>query len=652
MPPRTGQEIRGFLGVNLRKERVSLADDELARAINADLHTQPGAILLRHGRTKQFRTALTNLVVRRLAKINGFRYQVAGRAVFRDQEDILTGLSANLITTLMPFRPLTDTTTWAFIADDAAAGMRMDNGTTTQAWGIRAPTTAIRRAIGYTGSELTGSYRGGYTGLRFDGDVVAHEGNPDTSNALTLTAQRLTLGNMEAPNDSVDGFGIYRTVAGGSTLLLDERVAIPTEHTDYSVTFTFEAAVDPGNLSLQWAILRSSTEDRSSQAWEADTTVSSDSEDVDGYRATYLWEIAAEYVTTQTKRWAWSSTTLDAALGEEVEDDNDQPPDASWVTAFQEHAFLCRDAENPHYLWYSKRFRPESWPTTQFLEIGNPDDPLQCALPLAGMLGVFSRLTKYRVVGNATSGFVAQEALSRRGTPAPMACVTTERGIIFPARDGVFVTNLLAADDELSEAIAPIFWGESVNDIAAINWDAASTISAAMWKGRYYLSLPTGDATSPDVLAVYSTTTRRWYFYDHPCRSLFAEEDTDTLLAGFTDGYVYVLENADAEGDDDGDDIALIAETKDYVGGSSATRKLFQYVRVDMETSGEDVAVDMYVDGVLKRTATLSSSRGRELISFPGGALGYAWRLRFRYTGTTRVRIYGAACIYQPLETH
>jgi hypothetical protein len=644
MPPRTGQEIRGFLGVNLRKERVSLADEELAHAINCDLHTQPGAILLRLGRQAQFLTALDDLAIRRLAKINGHRYQVAGQTVYRDTVSILSGLSSNLFTTLHAFRPLNDTTTWAFIADDVR--MRKDDGETVHTWGITAASVVPVTQIGATGDELTGAYRAAYTRVRFEDDAVAHESNLSTiTAALTLTAQRLTIGDMTASDEQINGLGIYHTVAGGGALLLDERVAIPTDGTTYSVTHTWEAALDPGELSFQWSYPVSVTQ-RGSQTWEADTTTTTAAEDVDGYRVTQLWETEG-YVTTQVKRWAYSSTTADAALGEEAEDDNDEPPVASWITEYQGHAFLTRDAEHPHYLWWSKRFRPESWPADQFLEIGNPDDPLQCALPMAGLLGVFSRLTKYRVTGNATAGFVAQETLSRRGTPAGQAVIASERGLIFVARDGVYVTNLLSADDELSEAIAPIFWGESVNGIDAVNWDAASTMAAALWKGRYYLALPTGTATTPDVLAVFSTTTKRWYFYDHPCRSLFNEEDTDDLLAGFTDGLVYVLEDGTSDG---GDAVALDASTKDYVGGSSETRKLFLWARVDLDTLGEEVTVDLYVDGVLKRSPAVTSSRGKALIAFPGGSLGYSWRLRFRYTGTTRVRVYGAAAIWAPLE--
>ncbi|MBI3937141.1 MAG: hypothetical protein HY323_09205 [Betaproteobacteria bacterium] len=646
---RAGQEIKGFLGVNLRRERLDLADEELAKAINADLHTQPGAIVVRLGRSKQFSTALTDLAIRRLARINGKRYQVAGQSLYRDQTRILNGLlSANLFTTLMPFRPLNDTTTWAFIADDAI--MRKDNGTTVHLWGIAVPSVAPTILIGLTSGSLSGSFTVRVTGVRFDGAKVAHEGNPTVASAsVTVASEVIAIGDLIHADPQVNGTGIYRTVNGGASHLLDLRAAYPVT-SQTGVTLPLEAGGKGTGLQFQWSIpLGSISVGRAwgSQDWEP--TGEGNSEDAAGRRATHLWEITDAYVTTQTKRWAYGSITADSALGAAVETDNDVPPLASWVTAFQEHAFLCRDAANPHYLWWSKRFRPESMPLTQFLEIGNPDDPLQCALPLAGMLGAFTRLTKYRVLGNATSGFTSMEAISRRGTPAAAAAITTEHAILFLARDGIFRTNLLSPDDELSELIAPLFFGETVNGISPINWAAISTAGAAYWKGRYYTSLPLGTATVPIHLAVYSFDTKRFYFFDHPCRSLFTEEATDTLTAGFTDGFVYILEDGAADGDAGGA-IILDAETKNYSGGMDTLRKMPLWLRVDADTQGETLSVELYVDDTLRRTASLSGLRTKALIPFPDGSLGYSWRARFRYTGKKRVRIYGVSALWLPLE--
>ena len=133
--------------------------------------------------------------------------------------------------------------------------------------------------------------------------------------------------------------------------------------------------------------------------------------------------------------------------------------------------------------------------------------------------------------------------------------------------------------------------------------------------------------------------------------SMYYEEDTDLLTAGFDDGSVSALEH---DTTDDGDDISLEVETKDFAGGSLTTRKLFLWAKVDADTAGEDITVQMYVDGTLKRTVTQSFARGaasdKMLLLFPGGCIGHTWRLRFTYTGSTQVKIYAMACIWQSLR--
>ena len=705
---RSAQELKGFLGVNLRRERLDLEDEELAKAINADLHLQPGSIVLRRGRSQQNTTPLADQSIRRLAKINSIRYRIAGQSAYRESERILTDeLSPNLFTTLQAFRPLNDSTTWAFIADDAI--MRKDNGTTVAQWGIEAPTVTPTVTSGP--GTLNGDYSTVYTYVRkTDDGKIAHESNASPASAtLSLTNGKLVVEDLDLlrPTDpQVTHLRFYRTFADGTQYLFETEVAVasipvavdpsdPVDTTGYEYGYTqdFELALLPQTSTkytsdferpLAWVL--SSRVDRCTQtdatyqvmfAWElehlAGSPVVSTGETVQtdaisaplsnrftilqsNYGVCYQWEaeLVKASASDPASLPAQAASVLvvvlglsDDALGTALELDNDPPPLASWVSEFQGHALLTRDAENPHYLWFSKRFRPESVPADNFLEIGNPDDPLQCAVPLGGQVGVFSRQTKYRMLGNATSGFVATEAISRRGTAAAAATIATEFAIIFLSREGVFRTTLLSADEELSGHIAPIFWGETVNGIGAVTPTAIHRSSAAYWQGVYYLSLPTGGSASPNLMACFSRDTQRWYFFDHPARSLFVEEDIDQLTAGFGDGFVYVLESGST---DAGTMIALDCETADRSGQVDTLRKLFLWLRVDADTQGAPLNVDLYVDGALKRTATISGSRTKSLIPFPEGCLGYAWRAAFRYTGTARVRVYGCSAIWLPME--
>lgn len=627
------KEVPGFLGVNLRQDRMDLADEELARAINVDLHTFPGVIVLRLGRTQQFSTALTEVIIRRLAKINGRRYRVAETSVYRDQTKILAGLSSNLITTIIPFRPLNDDTEWAFIADDAL--MRKDDGTDTRIWGIAAPTTAPILAIGPAGGLGTGNYSVRYTFVRkTKAGKVAHESNPSlTSDVVDPATGHIVASNFEDTSDSqVTHLRFYRTLVGQTDHLLESEIPFGSEAFGYA--FSWEANEQDGDNEFKFT-----------QGALSST-----------YEVCFLWEknhLESAFITTNslpistTSALAWILSIADTALGAAVETDNDPPPNASWAVSYNEHIFFMRDAANPHYLWFSKRFRPESVPLAQFLEIGNPSDPLQCAVSGYGLCAVFSRLTKYRVTGNSVSGFVSTEAKDHRGTPAPLAAIGTPKGILFVARDGIFITSCDAQDSDITGKILPLFVNEVVNDMLPINWDEAKRQSAGYYKNRYYLGYSEANAVFPNRIAVYSFDTQRWYFYDHPMSSLFVEEDIDKFTAGGQDGFVYFLEDGSTDGTSD---ISMNVETKNYYGEQKTTRKLFLLLKVDADTLGDALSVDFFVDNALKHTASITGTRTKKLLPLPEKLMGYSWRIRFRYTGSKRIKIYAVAAFWLPLS--
>jgi hypothetical protein len=551
------ESTSGFLGINLRRDSLSLADEDLLRAINADLHRTPGVIRLRQGRTLQPGAALPG-AVRTLTRHGLRQYQVAGSGLFRDGTSILTGLSG-ATSTLTPYRPLNDTTTWSFLADQAA--MRKDDGTIVRLWGIVAPTGGAGVTAGGAGG-LTGTYSAYYTYARVVGTSIAHESNPSPAVAgVALTAQELNIAVVASEDPQVTRILVYRTVAGGT-------------------------------LGLFAAQLSNATQ---------------------------------TYVSGQT----------DISLGTQVELDNNPPPLAGWVAEHQGHLFLCLDATNPHYLWYSKRFRPESWPLDQFLELGNPYDPLQCAVPLTGVLGVFSRETKYRVLGNAVSGFVGIEALSTRGVPAPNAVTVTSRGTLFVARDGIFLTNFVEADLEISQSIQALFYGETINELAPIAWNVPEALTMAEYKRRLYFGYQ--DTAGARMLAVYSLDTQHWYHYTHPVHRLYADESTDTLLMGDTTGNVWSLEQGTTDG---GAAIALDVTLPVRDVGDRFRRKRFGWLGLDLESQEAPWQADVLLDGALHYTGAFFGARQRRYVRLPGPCSTQTWQVRLRCLGGTDAACY------------
>ena len=566
------QEIPHFIGVNLRQDRMDLADEELAKAINADMHAFLGSIYVRLGRSKQFSTALSNPNLRRIGKVNGSRYQIADRRVYRNQSLIGTLSGAgNDISCIVPFRPLNDSTIWAFISDTGQMVKHDGSSVGVTNWGIVAPASAPSVAASSTG--LTGLYSVVYTYARLTSDgALAHESSPSPiSGAVTLANQGIAItGIVPSTDPQVTHTRIYRTVAGGASYLFDQSITAPTT----SVT----------------------------------------------------------------------TTTADSALGTEVEDDNDPPPECSWAALHNETMFLCGDPENPHYLWHSKRFHPEA--VTEFVELGNADDPLQCAVPTAGVLGAFARGNKYRVLGNGTQGYVGIECLGKRGTPSPLAAVSTEFGIVFVSKDGVYSTNLLAPDLPIADDILPLFYGESVNDLSALNWTYASQFSAVAYKNRYYLGYVSGTNTAPDMVAVYSRDTKKWYFFEFPTKSFYVEEDIDSLVAGSNDGYVYTLESGN---DDDDASISMDVQTKDYHGENSQQKKLFLYAKVDAYVPSGTLTASFHVDGTFKKAHTITGDRTNINLRLPEKCIGRRWRMRLQYTGTGRAAVFGVSAMWLAL---
>lgn len=559
--------LYGFMGVSLRRDNLSLAEGDMARALNADMHTQPGVLLLRKGSAHLHGEALS-AAVRQVARHNGALYQVAGTHLYREFLDILSGLQPGHIVSLASYRPLNDTTSWTFIAQGAV--MRKDDGVTVHVWGIEPPAVAPILAVGAAGS-LTGDYKAVYTYARVVSGRVAHESNPSPApGATALTADTLSVGVIASTDPQVTHIRVYRTIADGTLYLFDQEV---------------------DNLA---AIINSS---------KADT-----------------------------------------ALGAAVDHDNDVPPPLGYVAEYQSHFFGVQDATHPDYLWYARRFQPESWPSDQFLRIGTDDDPLQAIVRMAGFLGVFSLRSKYRVSGNASSGFAWAEALNTRGTLAPQAILATSTGVLFWAKDGIFVTNFLQADQELSKTIAPLFEPGTHNDYAAIDWDKAHSFSLSEYKRRLYAGYT--DVEGHRLIAVYSQDTGQWYHYQQPCSTLYYDESTDQLLMGTSTGFVAVLEVGSS---DDGAVVSMDAQTRTLSGVDRMVRKTFQYLKLDVaaaNTTGGTVT--LRIDGAVVQAIPVTST-SRTTLRGPirlRDTQGYSWELII----SGGVNLYGAQVLYSPLE--
>lgn len=345
------------------------------------------------------------------------------------------------------------------------------------------------------------------------------------------------------------------------------------------------------------------------------------------------------------------SSIPDAALGGPVETDNHTPSSAgvssaTWITEYQGHIMLCGLSdvtERANQLYFSKRFQ-EAIPADNFIEIGPPVARLQAMYPIGGALGVFSRDTKYRVVGNEASGFVPSESVSVRGLAEPKASVMTRFGVAFAALDGIFLTDFLSADTPLSDLIQSLFTGETLNGYAPIDWSRSYQMSMAFLRNRLYFAYPT---TTPgeNLLAVYSFDTQRWYFFEYTDQyyAVLHEKEDGVLVAGGANRTVDYLEDAASpvSGNPLATTVTSTLQTAERALDDPFLLKHFQYVRVLCDALSGQLDVSIYVDGTLITTLAVTGSKQAKLLRLPARAIGYTWYAMVSYTGAEAVRIHG-----------
>jgi hypothetical protein len=364
-----------------------------------------------------------------------------------------------------------------------------------------------------------------------------------------------------------------------------------------------------------------------------------------------------------------TSTNTDAALGAAVDEDNDRPPNATVLHVSRDRIW-CNNIDIPNRLHYSKRFFPESFPATNFVDIGQ-SGTITGISSINGVVVVFTETTKFRVIeqssdivavgdnipfiGASVAGFQVLELPSSRGTQCPGSIISKGDGLTYVSKDGVFRTTAQGGQEQLlSAAIQSIFLGNKSNDIPPIDWDKEANIEAGWHRGRYYFSYTSTEAPNDanegagdnDITAIYFQDADKWYFWDWGATSYFFDDGEDDFYAGHFNGGVDFFEKVDAFEDrallSFPTTITAVMETPDQTGGDIFVRKLFLYLRVDATVvNGDTLTADFLVDGVSKQTYTITGTQSRTLLRIPAGAMGYTWRVKLTYSGSGRGRIHG-----------
>lgn len=453
----------------------------------------------------------------------------------------------------------------------------------------------------------------------FSWDAVAYNAFNDLTEQIFAisggTARRIFDASSE--KWGIDAPTIAPTIAAGASTGLTG---------DYNAKYTYARQVNgtvvaESNPSPAAAAAVTLSDQSLSISW----TASSDSQvtHVRVYRTltggtTYFFDTAVATGTTTL-----DTTTEDSAVGGQVETDNDPPPGGTLVGGPFYNGVLFIVQNN--LLYYSKVKRPESWPSTNFIEVSTIQDPLRCMATFSGQPYVLSKRHMWLVQGTGANTFFPLPFATMTGAINQYGAVGVEgHGIFHVGTDGIYVFSG-GRDRKFSEAkFDPVFQGKTTNGVPGIQ-----NINTS-WLVRYGNKLLFHyDAGS--VLAFNLDNARaRYYQYDQRLYAPNEGAQTNALYVGEESGHRRVLEtqsNTDA-----GTAIEWEAQSKDF---TLPTRAHFpRWVKYDTKGSMTGALI---LDDEVHQTHAISEDRNtrRRLVTTGNGE-----RCALRLTGSTPPTIY------------
>lgn len=306
--------------------------------------------------------------------------------------------------------------------------------------------------------------------------------------------------------------------------------------------------------------------------------------------------------------------------------------------------WLAGDPNNPHYLYYSNTFSPESFSAAGNIEVGTPDDPIIAIVPFLGSLYVGTRSTWYGISPSQQEGQqpTVYPTTAVHGISGSHGWVTTENEIWHQAVDGIRAFaggSAVYKSQNIEFLFQPYVPGET--PIEQANPSLLNQSVFAYWNNIVFLAYTGLDGNRYRL--AYHTQYQRVRNDSVPAVSMFLERDTNTLLYGDTNGVIHqdrvgTFDEENVGGVVTDTPIALDLQTPYLDQGSPAAQKNYQNLTVDTNTNGETItATLLYNDGEQTEVVGTFSTANRQKVNLNlNSGLGeQGYRVSLQLTGDT-----------------
>lgn len=255
-------------------------------------------------------------------------------------------------------------------------------------------------------------------------------------------------------------------------------------------------------------------------------------------------------------------------------------------------AWLAGDPNNPNTLYYSKRFRPQSFPPEFSIEIGVPSDPITAVIFYRNVLYVGTESTWYQILGAETSNAsppIPYPTGSRHGLRASFGWAIGEGMLMFQSDDGIYnFTGMQAV--WMSEPIDWIWKGKALGPVVPLDTTRKQDTITAFFNNEFFFSYVGTDGNRHR--AIFHAGYKRWRNDDAPANSMIVEDDIPDLVYGDTAGMIYIdrtgnyLSNGWVNGVLNSGAMVINLQTGSFDLGLPKNDKVWNEFTVDINTGG------------------------------------------------------------------
>ena len=255
--------------------------------------------------------------------------------------------------------------------------------------------------------------------------------------------------------------------------------------------------------------------------------------------------------------------------------------DSKIFTFFQNKLWVFKSRTG----YYSYPYKPYYFPATYYMEFSTRED-VTGAKQLGANLVVFTANEIYSMAGWSVDNYISTRISNGTGTISHRSIQEYGGMLMFLDDDGIWATDGAAAPLKVSKP-------KLDEVIETIQRNKAHLVCSAVYKDKYYLSVPT-DSTKDynDKVIVYDFINKCWYILEDLNVASFAliknSSDELELWAGDNKSGVYQLFVGSADADKAGNDHAITCsmETKHYDMGEPFLKKTFQWLKTSLGNNG------------------------------------------------------------------